>query len=286
MAYRTISTQELVDKFRHALNAKWGYIWGKAGVEWTEDMQRALDQTTDADRQQSREYGRKWIGHYVADCSGLFSWAFKQLGSYMYHGSNTMWNKYCTAQGELKKGKRTDGEALKPGTAVFTRNKETGIRGHVGLYTGNGEVIEAQSSYAGVVKSKVTNSKWVEWGELKHVDYAIGTPTDLGNAEQKTRLIRYGCKGDDVKELQKMLNDAGYSVGEADGAFGKNTLSAVRNFQGSRGLKVDGIVGEQTMSVLKAAVANQPKTYTATIPDLTQEEAVKLRALYPQAVIQ
>jgi len=42
-------------------------------------------------------YGDKWIGRYVTDCSGLFYWAFKELGGYMYHGSNTMWDKYCTA---------------------------------------------------------------------------------------------------------------------------------------------------------------------------------------------
>jgi cell wall-associated NlpC family hydrolase len=42
-------------------------------------------------------YGARWIGRTVTDCSGLFAWAFKELGGYMYHGSNTMWSKYCTA---------------------------------------------------------------------------------------------------------------------------------------------------------------------------------------------
>ena len=90
-----ISTQALVDKFQYALDNDWGYIWGTAGVMWTAAKQAA------ATREQTVQYGKKWIGHYVADCSGLFSWAFKQLGGFVYHGSNTMWDQYCTARGEL-----------------------------------------------------------------------------------------------------------------------------------------------------------------------------------------
>ena len=133
-----------------------------------------------------RKYGSKWIGHMVADCSGLFSWAFKQLGGYMYHGSNTMWDKYCTSKGELNKGKRTDGKELKPGTAVFTYNTKTGKRGHVGLYIGSGKVIEAEGTIKGVITSNV-NGKWDEWGELQGVDYGSEpgpepTPVPAGKA--------------------------------------------------------------------------------------------------------
>ncbi len=171
-----ISPADLVAKFQYALDSGWGYIWGTAGVLWTKARQEALEKTTDENRAMSRKYGSKWIGHMVADCSGMFTWAFKQLGGYMYHGSNTMWNSYCTAKGELKNGERDDGQTLKPGTAVFTHSKTTGKRGHVGLYIGNGWVIEAQGTQAGVVKSKITLAKWVEWGELKGVDYN-GEPT-------------------------------------------------------------------------------------------------------------
>ncbi len=88
-----ISVQNLIEKFRQALSEKWGYIWGTAGENWTAAKQKELEKTTDADRAQGRAYGSKWIGHRVADCSGLFSWAFRQLGGYMYHGSDTMYRK-------------------------------------------------------------------------------------------------------------------------------------------------------------------------------------------------
>ena len=159
-----ILAADLIYKFNYALANHWGYIINTAGILWTQTKQNAA---TDS---YAKKYGQKWVGHYVADCSGLFSWAFAQLGGYMYHGSNTMWNKYCTAQGKLSSGKRTDGKTLKPGTAVFVL-KGTSDRSHVGLYIGNGEVIEASSTETGVIKSKITNTKWKEWGELKGVDY-------------------------------------------------------------------------------------------------------------------
>ena len=177
-----ITSGSLIALFRYALENQWGYIWGTAGVEWTKAKQTAIEKTTDSNRAGSRQYGSKWIGHMVADCSGLFSWAFDQLGGYMYHGSNTMWDKYCTSQGELIKGAKDDGQELKPGTAVFCHNKETGKRGHVGLYVGDGVVIEAAGAKSGVITSKIIDKKWVEWGELKGVIYGEPVPVPEGYA--------------------------------------------------------------------------------------------------------
>ena len=165
-----IRPEDLIEKFRQAIEDNWGYIWGTAGVKWTKAKQEALEKTTDEDRALSRKYGSRWIGHMVADCSGLFTWAFKELGSTMYHGSNTMYLKWCTEKGALKGGKRSDGKTLQPGTAVFVWNGKT--YSHVGLYTGGTEVIEAAGTKQGVITSKVTDSKWSHWGELKDVNYS------------------------------------------------------------------------------------------------------------------
>ena len=113
MASKTVSAAEVVALFRRALAEKWGYIWGGTGQVHT---QRAQDSAT---RAQTIRYGQQWVGRRVADCSGLFWWAYKQLGGYMYHGSNTMWNKYSKAKGKLQNSRRTDGQTLKPGSAVF-----------------------------------------------------------------------------------------------------------------------------------------------------------------------
>ena len=250
-----ISTQALIDLFRQALQEKWGYIWGTAGEKWTEAKQRELEKTTDSDRAQGRKYGSKWIGHTVADCSGLFSWAFRKLGGMMYHGSDTMYRKWCTDKGELKKGKRTDGRMLKPGTAVFVWN---GSRySHVGLYVGDNTVIEAMGTINGVTTTKVSAGKWTHWGELTGVDYASNSeikdqPSELTEDVKTWPTLRRGSKGNAVKECQTLLEKHGYSVGSCgiDGKFGKDTLAAVKAFQRDHGLEVDGIVGPITRKEL------------------------------------
>ena len=61
--------------------------------------------------------------------------------------------------------------------------------------------------------------------------------------------VQYGSQGNDVKELQKILNQSGYNLTE-DGIFGTNTQNAVRDYQTKNGLTVDGIVGTNTWGSL------------------------------------
>ncbi len=250
-----ITTNALIGKFRQALSEHWGYIWGTAGETWTAAKQKELERTTDADRAQGRQYGSKWIGHKVADCSGLFSWAFRQLGGYMYHGSDTMYRKYCAGKGELKKGKRTDWGTLKPGTAVFVWNGKK--YSHVGLFVGDGTVIEAMGTINGVTTTKVTAGKWTHWGELVGVDYANNSEFRIQNSElmesaTSRPIIRKGSKGSAVTELQAMLLKLGYDLGPCgvDGDFGRRTDAAVRQFQKDHGLAADGIAGPVTWKEL------------------------------------
>ena len=70
-------------------------------------------------------------------------------------------------------------------------------------------------------------------------------------------IVRYGSRGATVQELQTRLNiwiartpGAGLAPLVADGIFGAKTLAAVRAFQRSRGLQVDGVVGPLTWGAL------------------------------------
>ena len=58
--------------------------------------------------------------------------------------------------------------------------------------------------------------------------------------------------GDDVKELQTLLDKHGFPCGEIDGIFGPATDKAVKSFQKANGLTVDGKVGEKTWAALRA----------------------------------
>lgn len=82
--------------------------------------------------------------------------------------------------------------------------------------------------------------------------------------------------------MQKALNSKGYSL-SVDGVFGKNTQSAVRDYQKKNGLAVDGIVGAKTWGSLnggdkptsdvggKAPVTPVPE---AKRPEYTKSDAV------------
>ena len=297
-----ITVQALIDKFRQALSENWGYIWGTAGEKWTAAKQKELEKTKDADRAQGREYGSKWIGHTVADCSGLFSWAFKQLGGYMYHGSDTMYRKYCVNKGELRKGKRTDCGTLKPGTAVFVWNGKK--YSHVGLFVGDGTVIEAMGTINGVTTTRVTAGKWTHWGELVGIDYvntgkeaspnviSTGAEGGVEKSSLSRTTLRRGSKGEAVRELQTMLDKLGYDLGPCgiDGDFGKATEAAVRSFQSVHRLTVDGIAGPATYGELEKsvnAISVKPEeaTYSVTIGGLDLTQAQALLRNYPGSVM-
>lgn len=76
--------------------------------------------------------------------------------------------------------------------------------------------------------------------------------------------LRKGSKGADVRRLQRilvMIKDL--EPAGIDGAFGARTDLAVRNFQESEGLAIDGIVGRATWAALPA----DPNTPTVSRGD-------------------
>jgi hypothetical protein len=79
------------------------------------------------------------------------------------------------------------------------------------------------------------------------------------NSEQKKgeftlemRVLKNGCKGEDVKALQSLLIGNGWNGGTwgADGNFGAETEAAVFAYQHKNGLQEDGKAGPETMKSL------------------------------------
>lgn len=142
------------------------------------------------------------------------------------------------------------------GTLVF-------MSGHVGVYIGNGEVIEctpAWNSYA-VIKTKLSQRKWTDWAYYNRISYDTNAkpevaPTDKGTAGIIADIQRgYNSKwgsllgriaednifGPDTKKhlvmaLQQELN-VQYGAGlDRDGSFGPLTKNAFRTIKkGARG---------------------------------------------------
>ena len=74
------------------------------------------------------------------------------------------------------------------------------------------------------------------------------------------KTLRSGDRGKRVTILQNALISVGSMKGEADGIFGKKTVTAVRKFQKSKKLTVDGIAGKKTLLALENAYGGKTDT--------------------------
>jgi peptidoglycan hydrolase-like protein with peptidoglycan-binding domain len=88
------------------------------------------------------------------------------------------------------------------------------------------------------------------------------------NLERGELLGRFaGASPEKVSQLQEMLRSEGAKI-EVDGKFGPRTDEAVKNFQEAHGLKVDGLVGPETLGALN----RQDKTSPNASPELGLNE--------------
>lgn len=67
---------------------------------------------------------------------------------------------------------------------------------------------------------------------------------------QFTQKIKISSQGNEVIELQKLLNTSGFDCGIVDGKFGPKTKAAIMKFQTANKLQADGVVGPLTRAVL------------------------------------
>ncbi len=104
------------------------------------------------------------------------------------------------------------------------------------------------------------------------VNKALGISTNASaptqNSSSSRNYLMKGDKGEDVKILQENLNYMGYSCGNVDGDFGAKTDAALRKFQGTYKLVVDGKYGTNSKTKLESLVAakkvNEPKQSVPT----------------------
>lgn len=77
-------------------------------------------------------------------------------------------------------------------------------------------------------------------------------PKEAQSGAIEMQTLRSGSRGTQVKVLQWLLSQNGYSAGSVDGIFGANTLKAVKAYQAANGLAADGIAGKNTWGKLLA----------------------------------
>ena len=100
--------------------------------------------------------------------------------------------------------------------------------------------MEGIAKVAGLKKKPIQKTETTTTQEVKTVNVTLN-------------VLQKGTKGEQVKTLQRLLYVMGYDLGKnkpIDGNFGSKTDSAVRAYQKSKGLTVDGIVGAKTWNSL------------------------------------
>ena len=189
---------------------------------------------------------RRFVGRVCTDCSGLISWyTGKNIGSYQM---------YASAYTRLP---IKEIDKFAPGVVLWKP-------GHVAVYLGDGKYteIEAKGIDYGTVKDDARKRGFQYGLTFKEIAYTYderiqGTRKGKNPYKEPIRTIFYDrvnkevvCTGDDVKWAQWELVEAGFDIA-IDGRFGPASDKALREFQQSCKIKVDGRCGPDTRKHLK-----------------------------------
>ena len=151
-----------------AWESGWGYVWGTFGNVLTESLlEYKVEQYPDGVGDHEAFIRTHWLGGRATDCVGLikgYGWLDSDTLTIKYGtngmpdiGANSMYHN-ATVTGPIDTMPDT------PGLAVW-------MEGHIGVYIGNGEVIEASSTRRGVVKTQLAGRGWTAWLEVPYISY-------------------------------------------------------------------------------------------------------------------
>lgn len=164
----TKNAHDLVVYAKHAWNSGWGYVWGTYGNVLTESLlEYKLQQYPDGVGQYEGFIRANWLNRRTADCVGLikgYGWLDEESLTIKYGtngmpdvGANGMYNN-ATEKGSIDTMPDT------PGLAVW-------MNGHIGVYIGGGEVIEASGTKKGVIKTQLAGRGWTHWLKIPYISY-------------------------------------------------------------------------------------------------------------------
>ena len=200
------------------------------------------------------------------DCRGFTDWTLRQVGIDLQgEGATSQWN---TAANWDAKG--VIGDMPKDTLVCLFVQK-----GKTMEHTGFGYNMQSCECSSGVQYFQTRKNKWTHYAIPKGITGGVPLPDSKPS-------LKKGDKGGYVKELQTELINRGYDLGKwgADGSFGKQTETAVKQFQKDHGLSVDGIVGPATWDALDGSPVVK---YTVHIPHLSEAQAKKLLTEYPES---
>ena len=250
------------------LNDKIGdyYIWGSTGYVLSKSK---LDELiAQYPNYVSYSKNSKAIGHRVWDCASLVRYAMKQVGISMVSGATSQWKKTKWAR------KGTIDQLPKDQVACLYRWTGS-VMQHTGIYLGDGYVIDARGSGAGVIKSKLSSYPWTHFGQ----------PQGLIKKEQTNEVIS-------VSYQAKVVADSGSTVRMRSAPSKEASVSAtislgtivdvVEEAEGWCGIIYNGQKGYMMNQFLEKTKSEEG-LYYVRIKCGSQSEAEQLASLLRQA---
>jgi len=160
----------LVEHCKKALAESWGYVYGTYGKVLTPDLlQRKLNQYPDNIKKYENFIRENYIGKRTADCIGLIKSYLWWDGSDPVYDAGTDKSADGTFELAQEKGPINTLPEI-PGICVYKK-------GHVGVYIGNGLVIESKGTMYGVVQTALNSTNWTHWFKHPHIQYVENSLT-------------------------------------------------------------------------------------------------------------
>jgi len=153
----------LVEHCKMALKEGWGYGLGTVGRVMTEDILREISTRLNLSSDFVDYIKNNYIGKRTVDCASLIkSYLWWNNGNIRYDSSIDVSADTMFYIAKVKGSIDTIPEI--PGLIVYKK-------GHVGVYVGNGKVIEARGTKYGVVETDLNERGWTHWFKSTFVEY-------------------------------------------------------------------------------------------------------------------
>ena len=165
---KTKNAHDLALFAKRAKNAGWGYVWGTYGEVLTaRAFQQKLKQYPAEIGAEKKFISENYLGKRTADCVGL-------IKGYLWLNPETKRIEYGRG-GHADVGADGMFEKAKEKGTISSMPKIPGIavwqKGHIGIYVGDGKVIEAANTRAGILETRLSAGRWTHWLKVPGVSY-------------------------------------------------------------------------------------------------------------------
>ena len=164
----TKNAADLATYVIHAWESGWGYVWGTYGSVLTESLfAYKLEQYPEGVGNYEDFIRDVWLGGRTTDCVGL-------IKGYGWLDPETLTIRYATNGMPDIAANQMYYSAVESGT-IDTIPEIPGLAvwhdGHIGVYIGDGWVIEAAGTKYGVIKTELKGRGWTHWLKVPYISY-------------------------------------------------------------------------------------------------------------------